>query len=107
MCDLLTARLNASSLAFDGFDVPAILRTYCNAASCTSALLAAGSKLCKGLMFRHIPLFCTTARRPSTSSAHGALDATHRRLQPRELEPRGTRCGRPLFGGADRAHARG
>ena len=34
----LTARLNASSLAFDGFDVPAILRTYCKAASCTSAL---------------------------------------------------------------------
>ena len=56
----LTARLNASSLAFYGFDVPAILRTYCNAASCTSALLAGGSKLCNGLMFRHIALLCTT-----------------------------------------------
>ena len=50
-----TARLNTASLALEGFDTPAIFRTYCNAASCTSALVAAGSKLFKGLIFRHIP----------------------------------------------------
>ena len=54
-----TARLNTASLALEGFDTPAIFRTYCKAASCTSALVAAGSKLFKGLMFRHIhPFYC-------------------------------------------------
>ena len=40
-----TARLNAYSLAFDGFVDPLILRTYCKAAACTSSPVAAGSKL--------------------------------------------------------------
>ena len=51
-----TARLNASSLAFDGLVAPLILRTYCSAAACTSSWVAAGSKLWRTWMFRHMPI---------------------------------------------------
>ena len=57
-----TARLNASSLTFAGLVVPAILRTYCNAASCTSELVAGGSKLFSGRMLRHMDQTLTRAR---------------------------------------------
>src|SRR5689334_2911541 len=40
-----TARLNASSLTFDGLLKPLILRTYWSAAAWTSSVVAAGSKL--------------------------------------------------------------
>ena len=67
-----TARWKAASLAFDGFDIPAIFRTYCRAASCTSAELAGGSKLFKGLMFRHILPFCPTQPMPPLDQLGGA-----------------------------------
>jgi hypothetical protein len=40
-----TARSNAASFAFDGFDAPLILRTYCTAAASISSAVAGGSKL--------------------------------------------------------------
>ena len=49
-----TARLNAASLAFEGFVEPLILRTYCSAASWASSRDAGGSKLWRVLMFRHM-----------------------------------------------------
>ena len=49
-----TARANAASFAFDGFVEPLILRTYWSAAASTSSGVAAGSKLCSTLMFRHM-----------------------------------------------------
>ena len=74
-----TARWKAASLVFDGFDIPAIFRTYCRAASCTSAEVAGGSKLFKGLMFRHIPPFYCA---PRASESH--------------LSRVKLRCGRPF-----------
>ena len=49
-----TARSNAFSLACDGRAEPLSLRTYCSAASCTSASGAGGAKLCSGRMLRHM-----------------------------------------------------
>ena len=55
MCAIsCTARLNASSLALEGFVDPLILRTYCSAAASTSSWLAAGSKLWRTWMFLHM-----------------------------------------------------
>jgi hypothetical protein len=51
-----TARLNASSLAFDGFVKPLILRTNCSDAARTSPSLTGGAKLKSGRMLRHILL---------------------------------------------------
>lgn len=51
-----TARLNASSLAFDGRVKPLIFRTNCSAAARTSSSVTGGSKLKSGLMLRHILL---------------------------------------------------
>src|SRR5689334_14658828 len=63
-----TARSNASALACDGLVEPLSLRTYCSAASCTSASVAGGAKLCSGRMLRHMrPTVARTAepqRRP-------------------------------------------
>src|SRR5918993_5477146 len=53
----------ATSLALDGLLKPLILRTYCNAAARTSSSFTSGSKLNRGLMFRHI---CSS----STSALH-------------------------------------
>ena len=55
-----TALAKASSLAFEGRAAPLILRTYCRAASCTSASVAGGSKLCRARMLRHILRSCPT-----------------------------------------------
>lgn len=49
-----TARLNASSLAFDGFVNPLIFRTNCSDAARTSASVVGGSKLNSGRILRHI-----------------------------------------------------
>src|SRR3712207_4409022 len=49
-----TAAKKATSLALDGWLKPLILRTYCNAAARTSSSFTGGSKLNRGLMFRHI-----------------------------------------------------
>src|SRR5215211_6204528 len=49
-----TAAQKATSLAFDGLLKPLILRTYCNAAARISSSFTGGSKLNRGLMFRHI-----------------------------------------------------
>ena len=51
-----TARLNASSLVFDGFVKPLILRTNCSDAARTSSSVTGGSKLNSGRMLRHILL---------------------------------------------------
>jgi hypothetical protein len=51
-----TARLKASSFAFDGFVKPLIFRTNCSDALRTSSSVVGGSKLNSGLMFRHIGL---------------------------------------------------
>ncbi len=51
-----TARLNVSSLAFDGLVKPLILRTNCSEAARTSDSVTGGSKLKSGLMLRHILL---------------------------------------------------
>lgn len=42
-------------IRLEGLVVPAILRTYCSAAACTSSFVAAGSKLWRVWMFRHMP----------------------------------------------------
>ena len=49
-----TAVLNASSFILDGFVYPLTLRTNCSAEARTSSSVAGGSKLNKGLMFRHM-----------------------------------------------------
>ncbi len=51
-----TARLNASSFAFDGFEKPLILRTNCSDAARTSSSVTGGAKLNSGRMLRHIGL---------------------------------------------------
>ena len=51
-----TARLNASSFAFDGLVKPLILRTNCNDAARISSSFTGGAKLKSGLIFRHIRL---------------------------------------------------
>src|SRR5262249_23715326 len=51
-----TARVNASSLAFDGFVNPLIFRTNCSDAARTSSSVVGGSKLKSGRMFRHMGL---------------------------------------------------
>jgi hypothetical protein len=51
-----TARLNASSLAFDGLVKPLIFRTNCSDAARTSSSVTGGSKLNNGRMLRHILL---------------------------------------------------
>jgi hypothetical protein len=50
-----TARLNASSLTFDGLVKPLIFLTNCSDAARTSASVTGRSKLNNGLMFRHMP----------------------------------------------------
>ena len=71
-----TARSKASWFAFDGFVVPAILRTYCRAAAWTSSVVAAGSKLWRVWMFRHMP---STIRRaagqPGSTRSPGLVAA--------------------------------
>ena len=49
-----TARLNASSLAFDGRLDPLSLRTNCSADARISSSVAGGSKLASVLMLRHM-----------------------------------------------------
>src|SRR5680860_677611 len=49
-----TARSKASWLACEGLVVPLTLRTYWTAAAYTSACVAAGSKLCRVRMLRHM-----------------------------------------------------
>lgn len=49
-----TARLNASSFAFDGFVKPLIFRTNCREAARTSSSVVGGSKLKSGRILRHI-----------------------------------------------------
>jgi hypothetical protein len=51
-----TARLNASTFAFDGFVKPLILRTNCSDAARTSSSVVGGSKLNNGRMLRHMGL---------------------------------------------------
>ena len=51
-----TARLNASSLAFDGLVKPLILRTNCSDAAWTSSSVTGGAKLKSGRMLRHMGL---------------------------------------------------
>ena len=97
----LTARWNAASLAFDGFDVPATFRTYCKAASCTSALLAGGSKLFNGRIFRHMPTILPDVRDAALRQAQGTSPMGSGRISRAKL-----RCGRLLFGRAERAGAR-
>ena len=69
-----TARSNASSLALEGFVAPLILRTYCRAAACTSSSFAAGSKLWRVWMFRHMPtrLAASTVARLGCIGGHVA-----------------------------------
>src|SRR5215218_4025076 len=50
-----TASSKASWLACDGLVEPLILRTYCSAEAWISSSVAAGSKLWRVLMFRHMP----------------------------------------------------
>ena len=52
-----TARLNASSFAFEGFVNPLSLRTNCNDDARISSSVAGGLKLWSVLIFRHM-LFC-------------------------------------------------
>ena len=50
MCAIsCTARSNASWFAFDGFVVPAILRTYCSAAAWTSSERGGGLEVVEGV----------------------------------------------------------
>jgi hypothetical protein len=51
-----TARLNASSFAFDGLVKPLIFLTNCTDAACTSSSVTGGSKLNSGRILRHIRL---------------------------------------------------
>lgn len=51
-----TARLNASSLAFDGLVKPLIFRTNWTDAARTSSPVTGGSKLKSGLILRHMHL---------------------------------------------------
>jgi hypothetical protein len=51
-----TARLKASSFAFDGFVKPLIFLTNCSDAARTSSSVTGGAKLKSGLMFRHMRL---------------------------------------------------
>lgn len=71
-----TASLKAPSFAFDGFVVPAILRTYCKAASCTSEPVAGGSKLWSWRMFLHMPSLCS-AREAHERSGNAETDNFH------------------------------
>src|SRR3954451_2304507 len=50
-----TARSKTAWFAADGLVLPLTLRTYCNAAACTSSWVAGGSKLCRVRMLRHMP----------------------------------------------------
>lgn len=72
-----TAKSNASALAWEGFVVPAILRTYCNAAAWTSSEVAAGSKLWRVRMFLHMiqryPVTLTRDRDHLSASCLGNL----------------------------------
>jgi len=51
-----TARLNASSFAFDGLVKPLIFLTNCSDAARTSSSVTGGSKLNSGRILRHIQL---------------------------------------------------
>lgn len=51
-----TARLNASSFAFDGLVKPLIFLTNCTDAARTSSSVTGGAKLKSGRMLRHILL---------------------------------------------------
>src|SRR3954463_15435113 len=72
----LMARLNASSLARDGFVVPLNLRTNCKAEARISSSVAGGSKLASVLMFRHMTLFYKGAGRLRCRrlQLHGSAD---------------------------------
>src|SRR5256886_4910276 len=98
-----TARLKASSLACEGLVDPLTLRTYCRAAARISSSVAAGSKLWRVLMFRHMngKLAAVLLRRdrlrlrlppPGTHKPPGV----RRRGGP----PRGPPPGRPPLPGA-------
>src|SRR3546814_10824540 len=60
-----TASSKVAWLAWDGLVVPAILRTYCNAAAVTSSLVAGGSKLLRGRMLRHMQTTVRSAEHTS------------------------------------------
>ncbi len=63
MCAIsCTARLNAASFAFDGLFIPLTLRTYWSAAASTSSEVAAGSKLWRTRMLRHMPAVYVSRR---------------------------------------------
>ncbi len=62
-----TAPRNAASFVFEGFVTPLIFRTYCSAAARTSSSVTGGSKLNKGLIFRHISKLYLTSAALSTN----------------------------------------
>jgi len=67
-----TARLKATSLAFEGLVKPLSLRTNCTDEARISSSVAGGLKLCRVLMFRHIPvIFLLTLESSSKTSDIG------------------------------------